>query len=341
MITKTGCILGSVLGSTFKNHAECIHDSHRRRLNVHSESYHCDGIARKVKAFFTHAYADCRMYFRAFSSLARSVKPEDINLQMDALFEFKTIVENSGNDQELVSDSFNQLSLSNLNRFFLVNKGYMHQFVMEKDAVKIQNMKEEILRECGRIFAFQRIMLGIKSVLTRIFPPSSQHNRGSTSHTTQTHSAPTRSTTGSTSRTKTGIDVNIPGTVPYVAGNIPQSVKDKANEITALLTQLGDSPNIPNDFNCPISQDVTAIPIIDASHPNIQQQLKDKLPLVGLHVFDADSLEALFANGAGRWGPGVKCPTCRHPENGSIKREYLRIYTQRQDEILAHLKRLH
>lgn len=240
MITKTACRSGSVLGPTFNNNNA---HAYSYRLNVHSGPSYYEGIAMKVKVFFTHAYADCRMFFRAFSSLARSVTVDDIDRQMDALHEFKIIVENCCSDRQLVSDSFNQLSPSNHNLFFLVDQGYTQQFVLEKDATKIEDMKKEILRECDRIFNFQLIMLGIKSVFRRTLPPSSQPNTIPTSSATQMQS--TTATAGSASRTQTGSNVNIPGTMAYVAENIPQDIKDKARAITELLDQLDDLPNTP------------------------------------------------------------------------------------------------
>jgi hypothetical protein len=150
------------------------------------------------------------------------------------------------------------------------------------------------------------------------------------------------------------VDLNIPNTVAYVRGAIPLANQQKADEIVALKVRfdaLAVAPAIPAVFGDNILSDIMSIPVFDASHPGVQAGLPALRAAVAgaagavstlsnyrtmQHMMDRDNLEACIDAGHS-WAP-AKCPICRHPEHGGIRREYLRIDTGVQDDILRFLR---
>jgi hypothetical protein len=141
----------------------------------------------------------------------------------------------------------------------------------------------------------------------------------------------------------------IPGTVLYVQNAIPFDIQQKANEINRLKAQfatLATPPAVPAVYNDIITfDDFMSVPVFDVSHPAVQNAIRDAATggaTTALnnrtlrHLFDKDALEAHIATGRS-WAP-AKCPACRHPADGGIRREHLRIDTALQDEILGFLR---
>jgi hypothetical protein len=141
------------------------------------------------------------------------------------------------------------------------------------------------------------------------------------------------------------VNINIPGTVPYMLNGIPQDVQQKADEIARLklaFDNLANSPAIPPSYECPILADVMSIPVFDASHPDVQAALHDanatsnSVTTAALnnrdlrHIMDHTSFEGhMSVRNSGR-----TCPNCRHP----IQRGNMVIDTALQDQILQFLR---
>ena len=140
------------------------------------------------------------------------------------------------------------------------------------------------------------------------------------------------------------IKLEIPGTVKYVKGTIPETVKEKAKEIeelTELFYGMDSDIKIPTEFECSVMQEIMALPVFDASHPEVQ---KDPSNRNARHSMESRSFEKLFQENQDQNRSRsynfllLNCPVCRHPERGDINRENLLIDTQLQDEILKFLK---
>ncbi len=150
-----------------------------------------------------------------------------------------------------------------------------------------------------------------------------------------TASAPTR--TAPTSARPT-----VPGAEVYVSTAIPNAVEDKRREIIELRTRfdaLQNQPQVPEEFFCPVSLEMMALPVFSVAHPAIQDALNlangterdTRLANRALrHTLDSVSLEEMLPNGRNR----VNCQNCRHP----VTRADVRIDTVLQDEILAFLR---
>ena len=143
------------------------------------------------------------------------------------------------------------------------------------------------------------------------------------------------------------INVNIAGTVAYdVRGSIPEEVRLKAIEIEGLIDRfegLGrNKPAVPDIYMCNITKEpFMKIPLFDASHPNVNNPNVNNRNL--RHAYEKDALERYIRSHTNHEGtPGeywdVKCPVCRHPEHGGIRRQYVRIDTELQDQILQFLR---
>lgn len=157
--------------------------------------------------------------------------------------------------------------------------------------------------------------------------------------------APVRPPVESPPATTHGFNLNVPGTVPYVQNAIPAEVLQKAQEINSLKGQfasMGNPPPVPEIFKDIITtDDFMEFPVFDASHPAVQNALSsgstEAINNRDLrHLFNKDTLEQHIQSGHS-WAP-AKCPTCRHPEHGGIRPEFLRIDTALQDEILQFLR---
>lgn len=142
----------------------------------------------------------------------------------------------------------------------------------------------------------------------------------------------------------TTYNLNVPGAVAYVQNNIPADVQQKAAEINRLkplFDALAGAPAVPLIFNDPVNMEIMAIPVFDASHPAIQAALQGGVSSSidnrdVRHLLDKETMEAHIAAHPHSYAP-AKCPTCRHPEHGGIRRENLMIDTALQDQILAFL----
>jgi hypothetical protein len=153
----------------------------------------------------------------------------------------------------------------------------------------------------------------------------------------------TTSTTTTTTSTTIGGFIEVPGTVRYVQNVIPADVQAKANEINrlkAIFDALRPTPAVPLIYNDPISMEILAIPVFDASHPGVQNALRSgestRINNRDLrHILDKDSLEGQIRT----LFPTPRCHICRHPNDYlGIRREHLRIDTALQDEILQFLR---
>lgn len=140
------------------------------------------------------------------------------------------------------------------------------------------------------------------------------------------------------------IKLEIPGTVKYLKGNIPETVREKAKEIERLkdlFYEMDSDIKIPNNFECSVMQEIMALPLFVASHPEVQ---KDPSNHDARHSMDSSSFEKLFEENKNQNQERsynfllLNCPVCRHPENGNINRDDLLIDTGLQDEILKFLE---
>jgi hypothetical protein len=160
----------------------------------------------------------------------------------------------------------------------------------------------------------------------------------------RTPSAPTRTTTTAPARTTApasagtppaGVNVNLQGTVPYVQNSIPAEIRTKGEQINRLKEQLERLPadrqpqNVPEIYkDNALLEDFMAVPVFDASHPEVQRHLTDRNRR---HALDAQSFERQMT----MYNTIHNCPICRNPYN----RSSMRIDTALQDEMLAYLRR--
>jgi hypothetical protein len=167
----------------------------------------------------------------------------------------------------------------------------------------------------------------------------------------------TSTTATSTSATSTTNAAEIPGTIRYVPDAIPADVLRKANEINNLRPQfeaLLPLPPVPDIYNCHITLDILAIPVFDVTHPQVQTVIRDVANRVTgattainnrniRHLFEKNALEnhiqrLTYRAGTPTENCSARCPICRHPAVGSIRRDNLRIDTALQDEILQFMR---
>ena len=295
------------------------------RLVANASNCDCLSFVREIfKAigdFFVHRYADCHLFWRSFTSMGHGTSWTDYVRRETQLRNFLAVLEmrNGNADRNEVSRSFQSLPAQARNLFFYVDQNYIREFAQSQSNVRNFEMRLEMIRECDQVIAFQR-QLSWVNVFYRLFS-----NRTHPQFSVRTiGTAPTR---GTTARRNGVIE-------PLIT--IPQEVQNKANEIQRLrekFAELPNPPHVPDVYHDSITMDFFSLPIYDASHPAVQNDPNDRSVR---HLIEKDSLEEMFRN-ASSWAP-TKCPFCRHPEDGGIRRENLRIDTALQDEILQFLR---
>lgn len=333
-------------------------------------------IPALVGEFLLHRYADTRMFIRSFSSMFGSTGPNEIDRRINEICQFRTVMQDAEVTGHRAYRRFARLSSETMDLFFYTNSSYLTQFLNETDPHKAGAIRFEILRECDQVIFFQR-MLTVVNTFFRVFMGSTASNQSQSGHTEAPGRGSGfglggfweqlfgREETGFSreegdhggrvgservsGRPAPGVDLNIPNTVPYVQNAIPAAIQEKAGEISRLQARFTSA--IPQQYQDPIMREFMEIPVFDASHPAVQSGLAALRAAMARgtgateslsahrnarHIFEKDSLEGHIAGGTS-WAP-AKCPLCRHPEHGGIRRESLRIDTGLQDEILHFLR---
>lgn len=333
-------------------------------------------LPKTIGKFFTDLYADCHMFFRAYSSMGGGTSSRTIDRRINEITQFMTAIETCGTQGNAVRDRFQRLSPQVRDLFFYVDLNYINEFVRNPS----QEAADEMIRECDQIIIFQRQLTAVNAFY-RIFGGGGGQTPVTTLGGTTTGVTRPRypreepitdsfdwydwigrvfygdfrpSPPGVTipyrrdrepGTTTHAFNLNIPGTVAYDQNAIHVTVQQKADEIIRLRGQfaaLSSPPAVPAIYNDIIlGDDFMAIPVFDASHPAIQNALSAGATTAinnrdFRHLFDKDALEGHIRAG-NSWAP-AKCPTCRHPADGGIRRQYLRIDTDLQDEILLFLR---
>lgn len=328
------------------------------RLVVNSNRcYDCImSIPKTISSFFRHRYADMQLFFRAFRPLVYGTltsshetrrRIDEVNQLITDLF--LANFENSENNRSAVAARFQQLTPAVRDLFFYVDQNYIDEFV--RNPSRTEEMAREMAREAERVITFQRqtasvtafyrMFIGMREEPAATTDPIdvvTTHDRGHRQYPDRRvpRDDDAVTPTVNTNTTIDGISLAIPGTIAYVQNAIPDDVQNKANEIARLKARFAGG--IPDAYKDPVALDFIEVPVFDASHPRVQLSLRvDTLDSrASRHVIDKDSLEGHIQTGT-TWSP-AKCILCRHPEDGGIRREYLRIDTALQDEILNFLR---
>ncbi len=323
-------------------------------------------IPKMIGRFLRHRYADFRMFFRSSISMVGGTTREDIHRRIGEIQEFIAVIETS-RDRNVVREGFRRLSPGVRDLFFYVDQNYVDEFV--HNLSQAPEIAIEMIRECEQVISFQRQLTAVNAFYRMFFggtngratrvqhPDMTTHPRPFTLVTEDLFSTVfppglvrvggSITSDGQGSVTVHGFNLEVPGTVPYVQNAIPADIQQKAIEINRLKTQfaaLTNPPAVPGIFNDIImADDFMEIPVFDASHPGVQSALLPGATTTAInnrdvrHLFDKDALENHFQAHGSSWAP-AKCPTCRHPEHGGIRREYLRVDIDLQNQILQFLR---
>jgi hypothetical protein len=344
----------------------------RMVVNAGDDCFDCiTSIPKMIGKFFTQRYADCIMFFRAYTSMGGGTTSRAIYRRINEVTQFMTVVETCGTNRNTVRDRFQRLSPQVHHLFFNVDQNYIDEFIHNPS----QETLDEIIRECNQVITFQRQLSAVNAFYRMFVSIGGGGGAPITTDTTTRLRYPGQEPisddfawddwggfirdgfrprppgiTVGWSRsepvtTTHAFNLNVPGTIAYDQSAIPTAVQQKAAEITHLREQfasLTNPPPVPPIYNDTImAEDFMAIPIFDASHPAVQNALSSGATTAISnrdirHLFEKDALEAHLRT-ARSYAP-AKCPTCRHPADGGIIRQYLRIDTALQDDILQFLR---
>lgn len=354
-------------------------------------------LVTSIGTFFVHRHADFHMFWNSFGSMCTtSTAQADIDRRVQQLGTFAGAVSryvynyevaNAGvgglpGQDDTLTNAFQALSQDTKDLFYYVNGRNIGRLIFLPTRQK-NEIEYEIIRECNAAIFFQQNLTFINKIF-HWCAGSSNSSPAVTATATGTTTTATQTGTGTqpipipppgpvsfpiVPQRVNGVIVNIPGTVPYVRGNIPALVQQKADEIDRLRQQFDALPQprpaVPDVFKDGISyQDFMLIPVFDASHPEVQRGMiaacrpgataadADIAPLNNRnnrHIYDAESLEQAY-QAQGPYGGRLpaRCPACRHPEppdqpgifqpRVEVDRANLRIDTELQDQILVFLR---
>ncbi len=143
------------------------------RMSVHGQNDCFDCVKMVTKAigtFFSHGYADFRMFWRACSSIGGTTTTADIHRRIDEVNQFRTVLMDRNNQRvgnvHRARDSFVQLSSQTRGLFFYVDDQYMQRYV-NVTGTEFTNMLHEILRECDRVISYQRTLTSVNVFFQR------------------------------------------------------------------------------------------------------------------------------------------------------------------------------
>jgi hypothetical protein len=339
-----------------------------------SESFDCAvSIPPGVKEFANHCLADLHMLVNAFRPMSNELtSPTAIDRRNGRILELKNVVNNGQQvaddlaSRQAAYDLFTRFDSPTKGLFFLVTTDYMHAFCTETDPHRIEMIRKAISRECDQVICYQRTLKSVHT-LFRMFVEtiescfrtytSSRAGRSNwwnnlfrSQLSLRTDGAAGSRPSSDNMATTSSSDVNIPGTIPYLPGNIPVRVQEKADRIALLQESYGQRGNIPAAFKDPVMLDFMKIPVFDASHPRVQDELPRLRAEVAAgntsnleayrtarHMLDNNSLERAYDRAGDRF-MGAQCPTCRHPASRQILLSDLRIDVELQEEILQFLE---
>jgi hypothetical protein len=134
----------------------------------------------------------------------------------------------------------------------------------------------------------------------------------------------------------------------YIQDAIPEEIQKTAFKIDQLVVALENIPgfleSVPETYECPMTKEIMAIPVVDSSHLCVQSlwkkvkdgTLTDMTDRRLFHALKKETIDIhvkIFTHQA--------CPCCRHP----FQKESFRVHAKLQNEILHvledHAARLH
>ena len=307
------------------------------RVGIHTASDFMEEFKKtcaRAAKFFSHVYADIRLFIRSCSKVPSLSREGALTATRNEIERFRDRCRLPAREHVDTAQEFRNLSSVTRELFYRIDEDFLIKYRRESSPEARNEMKNEITRECDRILQYQRVVY--------FFSLLFQSTRGGPA--TERGWVPSSSPSRAPGVTVNGVRIDIPGTVAFTQNAISADVQRKAAEIEVLIRKfdvLPNPPKSPESYLCPILCDFMKIPVFDASHPSVQASLATPPDAGNLnnsleahrtvrHTIESSALLSLTTPG--------KCPSCRHPRDGGMRREYMRINTQLQDEILQFLR---
>lgn len=321
-------------------------------------------VDQAIRTFFFDRYVDCHLFQRAISSMGNGATSADIQRSIEVLTQLRTQLQDTGYVQAILS--FDTLDLR---AEALILKPADFNFDLERyiynDPIN-QTLRQELIRECDRAIFFQRT-LSVVNIFYNTFGLNTHSSSPATTVDTSADGPVIFWINQSIIPRAYWLDLLFKkdgptayeGTVKYNSFRIPRIIIEKGREIKTLINQfeqlqelvdnLGsegaeesedkffDVPELYKDY----MNEIMLIPVFDASHPDIQDQLATPAGAIAIasdarlkrHAMDYRNFEHQFRSES--WSlDDVRCAICRH----AIKRENMLIDTVLQDDILNFLK---
>lgn len=161
------------------------------RMSVHGGNDCSDcvqAVCKVIGNFFSHRYADFRMFWRAYSSMGGTTTTADIHRRIDEVNQFRTVLTNPNNQRvgtvQRARNSFIQLSSETRSLFYYVDDQYIQRYI-NVTGTEFTNMRHEILRECEQVISYQRTLTSVNVFFQRFSgrtPPLSTVPGGTTTY---------------------------------------------------------------------------------------------------------------------------------------------------------------
>ena len=126
-------------------------------------SSYCGDFFKSFITFFSHSYADFRMFWRGYVSMGHGTTSEDITRRINEINRFSTFIQNCGYNRTQVIVEANRLSQASRDLSFYVDMDYLNQFQAERNPDSIEEMRREIVRECAVAVSFQETLTRVNT----------------------------------------------------------------------------------------------------------------------------------------------------------------------------------
>lgn len=277
-------------------------------------------IPRSILNFFSHSYADIRMFIRALNSMRNGTTSEMIVERIERIREYRIALLNCRGDQtrlQRYADAFHLDPIKDL--FFYADSESVRGLSRMNDFSQIQQTRKEIIREFDTAISFQHTAVAVYTFFWGRMASSTSY-------------------------------FGIPGTYPYAytPHRLLSTIYRRAHEITRLrevFAARNIQVQIPDRFKCSFSGKILSFPLFDPMHPEIQRALQQRNETaIGdrnvRHYMEAED----FENHMTQLTPPTDrvtghCPRCQQQgSNQDVTRAPLLIDTALQYEILEFLR---
>jgi hypothetical protein len=255
-------------------------------------------IPQRISLFFSHRYADVRMFFRVFPLMSKVTDLALINRRIGQLQNFSALLSNSQGDPGQIMQRFTDLAdVQSL--LFYADRNYVQTLTSAQNPENAETIRQEIIRECQRAIFYQKTMAIMSVFVNALYhfvmgTPTSQvqgtQTNNPTPKTTQNISAPNITPRVPDPRWDWVDQLTAGQPISFEAGRIGFSRVMPIQQMPAMRRNHvvnGARIDIPGTFQCPT--------VIDRVLNNyFQIEYRNRIGITGTHQPPNRALPEIF-----------------------------------------------